>query len=170
MSTSLSDAINQVIGVPGGTSGFRWAVNHSDTSAPGVTAPHQLTLYRKVEAPPILFMDDATNNYPGVFFEIVGPFPDTQTRGIHGEMTFTVRIYIVQANTNSTRPKEEGRAAAIALTENIKATDRLALTWPDSVEWLGLVDDPFTQQLHLALRDWCAGCTMFRVTARGLTW
>lgn len=166
---TIEDAVNGVIGVVGATSGFRYAVNHSATAAPGATAPHQLTFDRKVEAPPIFFMDDPDANYPGVFFEIVGPFPNTVTRGQHGECSFNVKVYVVAESTNSTRPKESGRTLALQTMENCMALDTLGLTWADSLEWLGLADDAFTQQLHLILPKFYAGCNIFRLNAMGLT-
>ena len=174
MSTSLSDAVNQVVGITGGSTGFRWAVNHSTTSvdsAPGATAPHQLTIKRKMEAPPIVFVQQnkETEYFPGVFFEIVGNFPDTNIRGGHGEISFSVKVIWVGENTNNTRPKEQGRLMAVKLTENIAASNKLGLTWVDSVEWRGLVDDPFTQQLHLLIPEYYAGATLFTVFAKGLT-
>jgi len=135
----------------------------------GDTAVHDLTINRRVEAPPDEFLDDADAHYPGVFFQTVGNFPEVVTRGKHGECTFTVRIYYVGENQNNTRPRETGRLRAIQIMENIEATDRLELEWADSVEWLGLLDDPFTQRLHLWLPRFYAGCTVHRVTARGLT-
>lgn len=174
MEVDLAIAINEVIGVTGGTTGFRWAVNHSSTSvdsAPGATAPHQLTIKRKMEAPPIVFVQQnkEAEYFPGVFFEIVGNFPDVTTRGAHDEGTFSVKIIWVGVTANNTRPKEQGRLMATKLTDNIKASNKMGLSWASRVVWRGLVDDPFIQQLHLLMPDYYAGATLFTVYAEGIT-
>lgn len=168
---SLSDAINGVIGPVGATSGFRWAVNHDSASVDstaGATAVHALSFKRKMEARPVLMMNDADENFPGVFFERVGNWPETMYRGKHGECSFTVRVYVVKENVNNTRPIEEANELAVQVVENIVASDKLALDWVDSVEWLGNISDPFTQDLHLVLPRWCAGGCTFRVNCKGL--
>lgn len=170
MSTDLHDAVNMIIGAPGVASGLRYAVNHSITSAPGATAPHQLTIPNKVEARPILFMDDPTNHYPGVFFETVGDFPSVENRGDHAEALFTVIVYYVGATAAGDRPREAGRLKACQLLENIMATNKLELTFVDGVFWLGHVADPFTQDLHLILPDYYACGTRVQIVCRGVTY
>lgn len=166
---TLVEAVNQIIGQPGDECGFRYAVNHSDGETAGITAKYALTFKRKIEAPPILLMEDPASNFPGCFFEIEGDFPSVFTRGTHGEGLFTVKIYVVGEMANNTRPKEAGRELAVKVSENINASDNLNLDWVDHIEWRGLVDDPFTQQLHLVCRDYYAGGTKFSVFCKGIT-
>ena len=174
MSTGFTDAVNQVIGQDGDAFGLRYAVNHDDASinsTAGITVTHALTFNLKMEADPsLLSSNDLSTEFPAVYFNPVGNFPNIVTRGDHSELMFTVDVYVVAENTNDTSPREAGRLLAAKVIENVMGTDKLELAWIDSVECLGVLDDPFTQQLHLLLPRLYAGGARFVVNARGLSW
>lgn len=163
---SLSTAINQILGTPTQTSGARYYSNWSTTSTPGVSAPNALTLDRKVEAEPPLFIDDPTDHYPGVYFETLGAFPSAQLRGQHYDVIFNVRVYYVAKATTNTRPKETAREMAIKLTENILGSDKLGLSFVSSVEWGGLDEDnQVSKYLPLLFQEFYASATRIIVKA-----
>lgn len=172
--TQFYEAVNQVIGTDGDDFGLRYAVNHDDASedsTAGATAIHDLDFKLKMEADPSLLAGkDISDNYPAVYFDPVGNHPDIVTRGQHGECTFVVNIYVVAANTAGVAPKQAGRTLAAKVAENIRACDRLNLVWIDDVEVRGLLDDPFTKQLHLLIPSLYAGGLQVVVYAKGLTW
>ncbi len=174
MSETLLDAVNSIIGQDGDDFGFRYAVNHDDASTDstaGATAEYALEFKLKMEADPSLMSSqDLSTDFPAVYFNPVGSYPAFTTRGDHTEASFTVDIYVVAENTNGVSPREAGRELAVKVVENIMALDKLGLTWVDSVECLGVLDDPFTQQLHLLLPRMYAGGARFVVWCRGMTW
>lgn len=167
---NLQDAVNQVIGTPTGTVGLRYYSNWSTTSAPGVGAPNQLTIARKVEANPIFMLDDPDTNFPGVYYQILGMFPSTIVRGTHYECSFRIKVYYIGALANAQRPREQGRVQAIAITENVMASTKLGLDWVDSVQWAGCdYEDDSIQYLQTFLPNYYVGATRFEIRASGLT-
>lgn len=174
MSTTFLEAIEQVIGKDGDEFGFRYAVNHdsdSESSTAGESAIYPLTFNSKMEADPSLMSSqDLSADFPAVYFNPIGNYPDMVTRGNHSEATFTVAIYIVTAQVAGATPRQTGREWAVKVLENIMALDKLNLDWVDVVEPRGVLDDPFTQQLHLLLPRLCAGGLMFNVKASGIVW
>ena len=163
---NLYEVIGDILGVGTTNTGLFYWVNHSLTATPGITAEHALTINSKLEDSPLNRIDDETLQLPAVFFDTVGAFPATMTRGKHYDCTFSIRVYYLDKATVGVVPKQSARTAICKLTDNVMASDKLGLDWIDSLEWRGFDDDnDVTRFLGIILQDYIAASTRFEVKA-----
>lgn len=162
----LATVVNQIVGVPAGTTGFRYYCNHSATAIPGAGAEHALTINTKLEGSVLNHIDDKTTELPAVFFDTVGAFPQAVLMGKHYDCTFRVRVYYLDNAVAGEIPVQSARTAICKITDNIMASDKLGLSWLDSLSWTGFNDDNDVMRfLGIVLQDYFAASSTFEIRA-----
>jgi hypothetical protein len=161
---TLWEGITALIGSDTATAGLRFYLNHSITATAGAGAAHALTLERKVEGPPPLFPDDASDHYPGAYMETIGPFPTAVLRGQHYECEARIRVSYIGTLSSGQRPKAQAKEYAVKITDNVMKSDRLGLDYISLLSWAGLDDDnDVARYLPLLMPQFFVGSTLFVV-------
>lgn len=157
---------NSIIGTPTSEYGVRYFSNYSLTSAPGALCPEPLTIKKKVEAPPPVFTDDPTNDFPGLFIERKGWPTGLRLAGNHYEVSFTFNVHIVVKATATTRPKEEAQSAICKIVVNLMESDKLGLDYIDMLDFQGIEGGTdLASALSVIHPAYAMGTASFRVVA-----